>query len=762
MPDISNFVYTVGTPVSADADIVVTLSFKLSSLFDDTAAPWTRMTLSADWSLGGSVLMSSSFSYNAATNVYTLTYTMPGTAAEGEYLVNEINLTDKYGNRLIYTSAYFDAQGFDYRETLVNPFADNAAPNITNLMVSEPVYDPVAKVWNFEASFNATDATGIASVDAYLALDNGPRAYKYDSVSVSDSKYTFSFALPEYVKSGTYELLYSATDNSNNSDAYTLHADLPSVALDNPYQDDVPPELTGLSVTGSFIAEEDGSLRPVIDISGHIDFGPSGNSSTNVLVYYPDYTAENGNYFDYYLGSGGDGTFSAQINLASPSPDGIYSIFLEGIDNAGNISRFISDGLQATFPPDAILLSDLGLASQIAVYAPGADYDPLNGASIVSTRQDAIMFGGSGNDTMTGDTGSNDILASAGNDQLEGGAGGDRLDGGSGNDTVIAGAGNDLIIGGSGAGDDTYAGGSGIDTVKYTSAVAGILVNLTSGTAGSVAGGDAAGIGTDQLSGIENVIAGNYADRIVGSSAVNRIEGLAGKDQLEGRGGNDALYGGGGNDALIGGLGNDRLDGGTGIDTASYLDGTAGVIVSLVLTTAQDTVGAGSDRLIAIENLVGSAFSDQLSGNGVANVLSGGAGSDILNGAAGNDVLNGGVGNDRLTGGAGADKFVFDKAANVTTNKDTITDFVSGTDKLQFSKALFTGLGATGPLSAGAFWSGAGVTAAHDATDRLIYNTTTGALYYDADGRGSIAAVQVAVLGATTHPGLGYTDFIII
>ena len=42
----------------------------------------------------------------------------------------------------------------------------------------------------------------------------------------------------------------------------------------------------------------------------------------------------------------------------------------------------------------------------------------------------------------------------------------------------------------------------------------------------------------------------------------------------------------------------------------------------------------------------------------------------------------GGTGNDTLTGGAGADKFVFASALNSLTNVDTITDFVSGTDKL--------------------------------------------------------------------------------
>jgi Ca2+-binding RTX toxin-like protein len=109
--------------------------------------------------------------------------------------------------------------------------------------------------------------------------------------------------------------------------------------------------------------------------------------------------------------------------------------------------------------------------------------------------------------------------------------------------------------------------------------------------------------------------------------------------------------------------------------------------------------------------------------------------------------------------------FIFDTTANATTNKDTITDFVSGTDKLQFSKAVFTGLSsaALGDLTTDAFWSGAGVSTAHDATDRFIYNTTTGALFYDADGNAAGSkAVQVALLGGNRAPSLSFADIQIV
>jgi serralysin len=70
--------------------------------------------------------------------------------------------------------------------------------------------------------------------------------------------------------------------------------------------------------------------------------------------------------------------------------------------------------------------------------------------------------------------------------------------------------------------------------------------------------------------------------------------------------------------------------------------------------------------------------------------------------------------------------------------------------------AVFTGL-SLGALDAGAFRTG---TAAADADDRIIYNSTTGALLFDADGVGGVAAVQFATL--TGAPALTAADFVVI
>jgi Ca2+-binding RTX toxin-like protein len=255
----------------------------------------------------------------------------------------------------------------------------------------------------------------------------------------------------------------------------------------------------------------------------------------------------------------------------------------------------------------------------------------------VSFESGDTIYGMGGNDLIDGGGNTDTLNGGRGNDTLIGGTGNDALTGGNGNDTVNAGSGNDLIVGGNGAGDDTYRGGLGIDTVKYTSATAGITVDLVAGGATSTAGSDAARIGTDQLSGIENIIAGSYADRITGSGAANRIDGMAGNDRIYGRGGNDTLLGGIGNDTLSGGAGADVLKGGAGQDRM-----TGGLEADLFVFTKGATGGntlSTCDVIADFDSLEGDRISIKLidadTTNGASDDAFAWIGTAAFNGTAG-------------------------------------------------------------------------------------------------------------------------------
>jgi Ca2+-binding RTX toxin-like protein len=250
------------------------------------------------------------------------------------------------------------------------------------------------------------------------------------------------------------------------------------------------------------------------------------------------------------------------------------------------------------------------------------------------------------------------------------------------------------------------------------------------------------------------------------------IRGTAGWDFLSGTSGNERLLGLGGNDWLDGRGGADTLDGGAGVDAATYQYSPGAVTVNLAIGLGKGGDAQG-DSLTGIERLWGSRFGDTLRGDAGANVLWGWAGNDVLSGdggddelfgdavvggAPGNHGLAGGPGQGRRCGGAGADSFVFN--TRLPGNADVILDFnANATDKIVLDRTtdptIFASIGDT--LDSSEFRVNAAGTA-QDADDYILYSSNTGALYYDADGKGAGAKFLVATV--LVWPGtLDYTDF---
>jgi Ca2+-binding RTX toxin-like protein len=380
-----------------------------------------------------------------------------------------------------------------------------------------------------------------------------------------------------------------------------------------------------------------------------------------------------------------------------------------------------------------------------------SDYtDPATAiiATVVSTATATVNIAATGDQVTLIKI--ENIIGSAGDDTLSGDNIGNVLQGGAGNDTLTGNGGNDLLRGGEGV--NVLIGGNGTDTADFSDRKA-IVIAFTADTSATAATVGGVGVGT--LLGIESLLGGTLSDTLTGDARVNRLVGNAG------------------NDLLDGGEGNDVLEGGAGTDTVNYSSRSVSVVASSAGTVVTTAVigGTEQDKLTNIEHITGGSAADTLTGNETANrltgnagndILAGGAGGDVLAGGANDDTLSGGTGSDRLDGGLGNDLFVFDTAVN-GVDIDTVVSFagagIAGGDALHLDDAVFTAL-SPGALSALAFESGTtGLATA--ATTRIVYDTASGALYYDADGNAAgAAALQFATL-LSKPAGLSAGDFLV-
>ena len=519
----------------------------------------------------------------------------------------------------------------------------------------------------------------------------------------------------------------------------------------------------------------------------------TGNSLDNLI-----YAGTGNNLID---GAGGNDTLSYLYAFAGIAVD-LRVLTLQftggsGSDTLANIEHLEGSNFADSLTGDALANRLFGLLGNDALTG-GDGADTLDGGGGNDT-----MYGGTGNDTYrvdaTGDVctendpaGGIDLVASSASVYTLGAnfenlrliATGNCNGIGNGLDnTIYAGSGNNVMNGGAGS-----------DTVSYAFATSGVSVTLA-----LVSAQNTLGSGTDTLASIESLFGSNFADGLTGNVHANVLSGGTGNDTLDGGGGADTLVGGAGDDnyaidsvadvvteAAAGGIdtvysslaattlganvenlritstgaangtgntlanvfwaadGNNVLNGGGGIDTLSYLYSSGGVNISLALTTAQATVGSGTDTVLNIENLVGSAFGDQLQGSGIANRLEGGDGIDLLIGAGAADVL---------AGGSGGDYFIYNGAGDSTLlAMDTILDFsqVEGdridvqnidADSVTAGNQAFTFIG-------GAAFSG-------DATGQLRY---AGGIVYGSTDADADAEFAIAVSGS---PALVAADFLL-
>jgi Ca2+-binding RTX toxin-like protein len=248
--------------------------------------------------------------------------------------------------------------------------------------------------------------------------------------------------------------------------------------------------------------------------------------------------------------------------------------------------------------------------------------------------RDATIVVGLGRARAMGTPTADVIFAGNGSQTIEGRGGNDRICTGGGDDRIFGGEGSDWV--GAGGGDDTLEGENGSDRLFGRGGIDAIFGNRGNDQIDAGAGSDLAeaGLGDDSVSG-----------------------GPGPRDRVVGGMGNDSLHGGAGDeDVLRGDHGADLFDGGAGAhDVASFavsgfdgpILGGQGVIVDLTTGRASQD---GTDRLVGIEDVIGTSFSDSLRGGFSESVLYGGGGDDHLQGVGPGDRALGGVGSDVCEG----------------------------------------------------------------------------------------------------------------
>lgn len=395
------------------------------------------------------------------------------------------------------------------------------------------------------------------------------------------------------------------------------------------------------------------------------------------------------------------------------------------------------------------------------------------------------IYAGDGDDSITtADNGDNFIDGGDGYDYIVTGDGVDTIYGGGMSDYIIAGGGNDTVYGDGGddsaylgEGDDTFYGGAGND---YASATSGTDYEVLSGGTNTMYGGE----GNDYLEG------GDGVDTLFGEAGNDGLVGGAGNDELTGGEGSDFLHGGDGDDTIYAGAGTDEVYGGAGADSFVYENVSE---IGDIFRDFNATSLSEGDRFVFqgvnFQDLPEGYLDERYFNHGVATNglhkftyhagalwfdFDGYAGpnsdnyslvgqvvnghqvtaSDIYitriqEGTDGDDTMHGGrytdhfiatLGNDTYTGYEDADDYIYN---DVSFGGDLITDFnIFHGDAIHVKSENFNNL-EVGTLSEDNFvLNDTGL--AGDADDYFIFNTEEQVLYYDADGSGSQAAVNIA------------------
>jgi Ca2+-binding RTX toxin-like protein len=546
-----------------------------------------------------------------------------------------------------------------------------------------------------------TDDGDLSSDGSVVVFVNGDGLHIRDVVHGATSRLAIDFAAP-----AGQSLVIGGVDLSPDGEKVAFHTNASLLDADTNNVSDVYVYDLGTGEIDRVSKSEAGEQFQYESTSPH--FLPSEGSAS--LVYTTVEKNFEGTVYD--IPSVSPRTTDTVVVRQDLGPAGGHS----------GSSTDVFDGLQGD---DTVSYAEFWQGVKVSLAASGPRTISIgNSDTLVSIEN---LEGSAFDDALTGNAEANRLVGGAGIDRLNGGGGADTLEGGADNDTyTIDGAGVVIVETGTGGDNDQVK-----SSASYT--LADNVEKLTLTGSGAI---DGTGNGA--------------ANNLIGNAAANHLFGLAGADKLDGGAGADTLEGGDDNDTYT-------VDNVGDVIVETGIGGTADQVKSSVSYALADNVEKLTLTGAAAIDGTGNGAANTIKGADAANLLQGLGGKDNLSGAGGDDTLAGGDGADVLTGGGGHDVFLFD-SLTTSADKDSVKDFTVGEDHLAIDRSVFTAFSGdpAGPLSASEFTIGTKATASGQ---HLIYDPAKGALYYDADGVGGAAQVEIAVL--SNKPALGASDFLL-
>lgn len=471
------------------------------------------------------------------------------------------------------------------------------------------------------------------------------------------------------------------------------------------------------AAVGTQIVLASGALLTV-NADGSFNYDPNGAFNHLAQTGLGASNDQGTDSFTYTLTEGDTATVTITINGLYSTPHLILgtlaanilngTAFADTIDGLFGADTMIGGAGNDTYVVD----NENDVVTEIS--GGGADLVLSSVSYTLASFVERLTLTGTAAINATGTSVGNILIGNSAANILDGRFGADQMTGGGGSDTYIVDSAGDIVTEASNSGTDLVQ-----SSISYTLGNFVEYLKLT---------------GTGSTSG-------------TGNSLNNIMSGNTGNNSLSGGDGNDTLNGGGGADTMIGGNGNDSyvVDNNGDVVTEAAASG-----IDVVKSEISYTLGSNLENLTLVKGAIsgtGNGAANVIMGNPNANLLKGLGGDDIISGGTGNDRIYGGAGNDTLTGGTGADRFDLNSALNASTNVDTIIDFVVVDDTVMLNRGIFSGISADGVLNAAAFCAG---TTAADATDRIVYDSATGNIFYDADGNGGDLQVLIAKVGVNT------------